>query len=154
MADLKSLTLKNVTLKWPFLAEPQTRGEYASNKYQVDVLVSKEDAEAMKELANPRQKFKKVDDLYSITLKSSKKPRVIGAKKQILSDEELKKIGNGTIAHVKVNQYKGYKDQVFLGLKAIMVTNFHEYTGGDDFEDIEVEDDTPPFEENDDDELI
>mgnify|MGYP003549859286 CR=1 FL=1 len=60
MADLKAVTLKNVELKWPFLAEPQTRGEFASNKYQVDVVISKEDAKIVNELKNSRQQLKEV----------------------------------------------------------------------------------------------
>ena len=70
-----------------------------------------------------------------------------------MDDESLKALGNGTIAHVKATQYKGYKDQVFLGLRAIMVTDFHKYEGGDEFADIEAvaDDDAAPFDTDDDD---
>lgn len=154
MAELKAVTLKNVELKWPYLAEPQTRGEFASNKYQVDVVISKEDAKLVKDLKNSRQQLKEVDGKYVITLKSSKKPTVVDTRKVPLSVDELKTVGNGTIAHVKATQYKGFKEQIFLGLKAVMITELHQYTGGDDFADIEADDDgdnTAPFSSDDDD---
>ena len=31
--------LKNVKLRWAYLDKPQTTGEFASNKYQVDVVL-------------------------------------------------------------------------------------------------------------------
>lgn len=151
MADLKSIVLKDVELRWAFLAAPQTRGEYASNKYQVDVLMDEKNMKQIKELINSRQKIKKVDDKYSVTLKSSRQPKVVGPDKHVLSVEELKAIGNGTTAHVKVNQYQGYKDQIFLGLKAIMIKDLVSYSGGDDFEEI---DDSSDDTSSDDDELI
>lgn len=153
MADLKAVTLKNVELKWPFLAEPQTRGEFASNKYQVDVVISKEDAKIVNELKNSRQQLKEVDGKYVITLKSSKQPSVVDTRKIPLTDDEMKSIGNGTIAHVKATQYKGFKEQIFLGLRAVMVTELHKYAGNDDFADIEVEtdDSSAPFTTEDDD---
>ena len=154
MTDLNSIVLKNVELKWPYLESPQTRGEYASNKYQVDVIMSADQAKAVKELINPRQQIKKTDDgRYQITLKSSKKPKVTDKNKSVMSDDDIKAIGNGTVAHVKANQYKGFKEQVFLGLRAVMVTDFKKYDGGDDFEDIEVasDDDAAPFDTDDDD---
>lgn len=153
MADLKAITIKDAELRWAFLAEPQTKGEFASNKYQVDVVIGKEDAKAIKELKNARQTLKDLGDgLYSITLKSNKKPQVVNAKKVPLTVDELKSIGNGTKAIVKATQYKGFKDAVFLGLRAVMVTNLVPYTGADAFADIEVDDDSASvFEEGDDD---
>ncbi len=154
MSDLNSIVLKDVELKWAFLESPQTRGEYASNKYQVDVIMSADQAKAVKELINPDRKPKKADDgKYQITLKSSKKPKVTDKNKCVMSDDDVKVIGNGSIAHVKANQYKGFKDQIFLGLKAVMITDFKKYDGGDDFEDIDVagDDDAAPFDTDDDD---
>lgn len=151
MADLKSILLKDVELRWACLAEPQTRGEYASNKYQVDVVFGKDDAKLVKELKNARQTIKDLGDgLYSITLKSNKKPQVVNKKKIVLTADELKGIGNGTKAIVKATQYKGYKDAIFLGLQAVMITDLVEYAGADAFADIEVDDDTA----SDDDDII
>ena len=105
MADNKSVLLKDVELRWAFLAEPQTKGEFASNKYQVDVVFGKDLAKVVKELKNARQTIKDLGDgLYSITLKSTKKPQVVDKKKHVLSDEDLKSIGNGTKAIVKAVQ--------------------------------------------------
>lgn len=154
MADLNAVTLKNVELRWPYLAEPQTRGEYASNKYQVDVVFNKDYLETIKKLKNQRQQIKELDGgLFSITLKSSRKPKVTDMRKTVMADDDVKAIGNGTIAHVKATQYKGYKDQTFLGLRAVMVVDFHKYDGGDDFSDIDAVDDdsAAPFDSDDDD---
>ena len=58
---------------------------------------------------------------YGITLKSSKKPKVVNKAKVPLTDDELKAIGNGTKAIVKANQYSGFKGKTFLGLQAVMI---------------------------------
>ena len=99
MSDLKTITLKGVELRWACLAEPSTRGEFASNKYQVDVVMNKDDAKLVKELKNSRQVIKDLGDgLFSITLKSTRKPKVVDAKKIVMSDEAVKGIGNGRVA--------------------------------------------------------
>ena len=100
MADLQSITIKDVELRWPHLAEPSTKGEFASNKYEVFVVMDKKNANAV---------------------------------------GKLKAIGNGTRAIVKANQYVGFKGKVFLGLNAVMITELHEYSGGDPFSDIKVD---------------
>jgi hypothetical protein len=155
MSDMKTITLKGVELRWAFLAEPSTRGEFASNKYQVDVVMDKEQAKLVKELKNARQSLKDLGDgKFSITLKSSRKPKVVNAKKVVMSDDDVKSIANGTTAIVKANQYTGFKGAIFLGLGAVMVTNLVQYSGADDFADIDVDaDDSAPF-DTDDDELI
>ena len=155
MADLKSVTLKNVEVRWAFLAEPQTKGEYASNKYQLDVVFDKTYLDTINKLKNSRQQVKDLGDgKYSIAVKSSVQPPVMDTKKVRYSSEDMKKIGNGTIAHVKVGQYSGFKGQTFLGLQAVMVVELHEYSGADPFADIDVEvsdDDSAPFDTDDDD---
>lgn len=152
MADLQSITLKDVEIRWPHLAEPSTKGEFASNKYEVFVVMDKKNADAVAKLKASSQDLKELDDgLFGITLKSSKKPRVMNKRKEILSDDELKSIGNGTRAIVKANQYVGFKGKVFLGLQAVMVTELHEYLGADPFADIEVDADDST---SDDDDLI
>lgn len=152
MADLQSITLKDVELRWPHLAEPSTKGEFASNKYEVFVVLNKKQADAVTKLKNANQDLKELDDgLYGITLKSSKKPKVMNKRKEYLNDDELKAIGNGTRAIVKANQYVGFKGKVFLGLNAVMVTDLHEYMGADPFADIEAEADDSA---SDDDDLI
>lgn len=150
MADLKSITLKDVELRWAHLAEPSTKGEFASNKYEVFVVVDKKQAKELEGLKASSQDLKELDDgLFGITLKSQRKPQVMNNRKQRLSDDEVKAIGNGTRAIVKANQYVGYKGKIFLGLNAVMVTNLVEYAGGDPFADIEVEES-----DGDDDELM
>jgi hypothetical protein len=153
MADLKAVTLKNVELRWAHLAEPATKGEFASNKYEVLVVMDKENAKLVKDLKSPQQDLKDLGDgLFGITLKSSKKPTVMNKAKERLSDDAVKAIGNGTKAIVKANQYTGFKDKVFLGLQAVMITDLKAYEGADPFADIEAEaDDSAPFDTDDDD---
>lgn len=152
MADLQSITLKDVELRWAHLAEPSTKGEFASGKYEVFVVMNKKQADEVSKLKSGNQDVKELDDgLYGITLKSSKKPRVMNKRKEYLSDDELKAIGNGTRAIVKANQYVGFKGKVFLGLNAVMITNLQEYMGADPFADIEAETDDSA---SDDDDLI
>lgn len=153
MADLKAVTLKDVELRWAHLAEPATKGEFASNKYEVLVVMGKDDAKLVKDLKSPQQDLKDLGDgLYGITLKSSKQPQVVWKNKARLTNDELKLIGNGTKAIVKANQYTGFKGKIFLGLQAIMVTDLVEYAGADPFSDIEAEaDDSAPFDTDDDD---
>lgn len=152
MADLKAVTLKDVELRWAHLAEPATKGEFASNKYEVLVVMGKDNAKLVKDLKSPQQDLKDLGDgLYGITLKSSKQPQVMWKNKARLTDDELRLIGNGTKAIVKANQYTGFKGKVFLGLQAIMVTELVEYAGADPFADIDaVTDDAAPFDTDDD----
>lgn len=150
MADLQSITLKNVELRWAHLAEPSTKGEYASNKYEVFVVMDKDTAKAVKEFKNPSQDIKELDDgLYGLTLKTSVKPTVMNRSKEKLSDEAVKGIGNGTKAIVKANQYVGFKGKIYLGLKAVMITDYKEYVS-DPFDDIDIDDVTS----SDDDDLL
>lgn len=140
MADLQSIILKNVELRWAHLAEPSTKGEYASNKYEVFVVMDKDTAKAVKELKNPSQDIKELDDgLYGLTLKTSVKPTVMNRSKEKLSDEAVKGIGNGTKAIVKANQYVGFKGKIYLGLQAVMITDYKEYVS-DPFDDIDIDD--------------
>ena len=59
MADLKAVTLKDVELRWAHLAEPSTKGEFASNKYEVQVM-GKDDAKLVKEFKSPQQEIGEV----------------------------------------------------------------------------------------------
>lgn len=140
---MDTILLKNVKLKWPFLAAPNNKGEFASNKYQVDLVLEGDNLEAVKKIINPRQKIKVKDGESVITLKSSVKPRVYNKIKAIMSDEDLKKVGNGSIAHVHVTQYDSKKFGMFAGLGSIKIIDVKEFSGDDDFgddEDIFVED--------------
>lgn len=125
------------------MATPNNKGEFASNKYQVDLVLEGDNLEAVKKIINPRQKIKVKDGESVITLKSSVKPRVYNKIKAIMSDEDLKKVGNGSIAHVHVTQYDSKKFGMFAGLGSIKIIDVKEFSGDDDFgddEDIFVED--------------
>lgn len=140
MSDLEKIVLKDVEIMWAHLKEPATKGEYASNKYEVTVVMDKAEAEKVKELANPAQEVRRTEDgKYSIVLRSTIKPRVLYKDKTPVSDDVLGTVGNGTIAHVCAKQYQGYKNKVFLGLSSVMLIDVKQYIA-DDFEDIEVDD--------------
>ena len=136
--------LKNVKLRWAYLDKPQTQGEFASGKYQVDVVLDSESKKAIEGMKSSRQKFKEKDGSTLITLKSSVKPHVYVVDKgvkRLMTDDELRSIGNDTVAHVKVNQYNTQKFGTFAGLGAVKIVSLKQYTGDDDFGD----DDDVPF---------
>ena len=132
---METVLLKNVVIKWPFLAKKNDKGEYASNKYQVDIVLNKDDEKLLEGIINKRQKIKERDGERVITLKSSVKPRVYNADKVLMTDDELTKVGNGSIAHVKITKYNTKKFGEFAGLGSIKVLSVKEYVGDDDFGD-------------------
>lgn len=148
---MKETVLKNVKLKWPFLAKKNEGGEFASNKYQVDLVLEGDNRKIMEGLINKKQKIKERDGEATITLKSSVKPRVYDRTKQIMSDEDLAKVGNGSVAHVKVTSYSS-KFGDYAGLGSIKVIEVKEFLGDADFGDDDDDSDTAPF--DDDEELI
>ena len=141
---MQEIVLKNVKLRWPFLAKKNEGGEYASGKYQVDVVLEGDNLKTVEDLKNKKQKIKDKDGVKTITLKSSVKPHVYDRTKASMSDEAIMKIGNDSVAHVKVTQYSS-KFGDYLGLGSIKVLNVKEYTGsdsdfGDDDEDFKEDD--------------
>lgn len=131
---MQEILLKNVELRWPFLAKKNEGGEFSSGKYQVDVVLKGDNLKTIEAAKNKKQKIKERDGVSTITLKSSQKPRVYDRSKAIMSDEDIAKIGNGTVAHVKVTQYSS-KFGDYLGLGAIKVIDVKQYSGSDDFGD-------------------
>lgn len=149
---METIVLKNVKLKWPYLAKPNDVGEYASGKYQVDIVLAGDNLKTVEGLLNKKQKIKEKDGEKVVTLKSSVKPHVYNKVKALMSDEEIKQVGNGSVAHVKVTQYDT-KYGTFLGLGAIKVVEVSTYTGGEaDFGD--DDDVTVAASTDDDEELI
>lgn len=137
---MENLVVKNVKLKWAHLAEPNTQGDYASGKYEVSVVLTAEQAEQIKGSINARQKIKtdKDGDL-TITLKSSVKPIVVDKAGMAYSPDMLKKLGNGTIANVRINLYQS-RGMTFAGIGAIKVKEFKEYVSMADTSDLNDED--------------
>lgn len=131
---MQEFVLKNVELRWPYLAKKNEGGEYASGKYQVDLVLKGDNLKMVEEAKNKKQKIKERDGVSTITLKSSVKPRVYDRSKAVMSDEDIAKIGNGTVAHVKVTQYSS-KFGDYLGLGSIKVLEVKQYSGSDDFGD-------------------
>lgn len=131
---MQEFVLKNVELRWPYLHKKNEGGEFASNKYQVDLVLKGDNLKTVEDRKNKKQKIKERDGVSTITLKSSVKPRVYDRSKAIMSDEDIAKIGNGTVAHVKVTQYSS-KFGDYLGLGSIKILDVKEYSGSDDFGD-------------------
>ena len=52
-----------------------------------------------------------------------------------MTDDELTKVGNGSVAHVKITKYNTKKFGEFAGLGSIKVLSVKEYVGDDDFGD-------------------
>lgn len=128
--DKKYVVLKDVELAWAFLAEPNTKGEYASNKYQVDVIFNEDQKKLLETLQfSPKQKIKDAGDgRYSVALKSSVKPRVVDNDKLPMPDEVVGTIGNGSIANVKVVAYES-RGAIFLGLSDVRIKKLLKYNG-------------------------
>ena len=132
-------TLKNVELMWAFLAQPQTKGEFASNKYQVDEVLEGENLKTIESLKSKKQSIKEKDGIKTITLKSTVKPKVYDATGKLMADEDVAKIGNGTVAMVNVSQYDTGKYGTFVGLSAVKVKKLNMYNGSDVFGDEDEE---------------
>jgi len=142
MSDKKFVIVKNVELCWAFLAEPNTKGEYASGKYQVDLILNEDQKHLLETLQfSNKQKIKDLGEgRYGVTLKSTVKPQVVDNNKMPMTDEAIGKIGNGTIANVRVVAYET-RGATFLGLSSVRVKSLVEYNGGsinDLFDDDEV----------------
>jgi len=135
----KIQTLKNVQLQWAFLAQPQTKGEFASNKYQVDVVLDGDNLKTIESLKNKKQQIKEKDGVKTFTLKSSVKPRVYDAAGRLMADEDVARIGNGSVAMVNVSQYDSGKFGTFVGLSAVKIKDMKVYGGSDVFGDEDEE---------------
>lgn len=140
---MENIVVKNVKLKWAHLAEPNTQGDYASGKYEVSVVLPADKAEELRGKINSRQKIKtdKDGDL-TITLKSSVKPLVVGPNGVAYTTEQLQKIGNGTIANVRINLYPA-RGMTFAGIGAIKVKELKEFISKADTSDLDDEDSAP-----------
>lgn len=132
-------TLKNVELMWAFLAQPQTKGEFASNKYQVDVVLDGENLKLIEDLKSKKQQIKEKDGIKTFTLKSSVKPRVYDATGRLMTDDEVAKIGNGSVAMVNITQFTTPKYGSFVGLSAVKIKKMNTYIGSDVFGDEDEE---------------
>lgn len=133
MANKDSVVVKGVELRWAFLAKPHTEGDYASGKYQVDIVVDEKQKAILEQLPRSnKQGFKKLegDDAgkWSIALKSTVKPRVVDKDCMPMSDEDVAKIGNGTIANMRVVGFDA-RGSSFIGLGDIRIVSLVEYAG-------------------------
>lgn len=134
-------------LRWAYLAKPNTEGEYATGKYQVDIVIDEQEKRKLKAFAgnlSGKQILRAEEDgRFRLTVKTARKPAVVDRYKKPMSDEEVACIGNGTTALVAVNIFEA-KNQRFAGLCAVKVLELKECTSAenifdDDEEDLEEE---------------
>lgn len=130
----------NTKLKWAHLGSPNTKGDYASGRYEVTITLTPEQAEDLRGRINARQKIKtdKDGDLV-ITLKSQNKPAVYGADGVLFNTEQADQIGNGTTANVRINIFQS-RGMSFAGLSAVRIKDLKIYTGGTGADDLMDED--------------
>lgn len=126
----EKVVLKNVTIKWPFLAEANTKGDFATNKYEVTVVLSEDQAVDLKGRISPKQKIKvDKDNDTVITLKSKLPPRVLNKEGLPMSVEDIKKIGNGSVANIRVSLFE-CRGSVFAGIDTLLMKEVKEYVKG------------------------
>lgn len=129
----EQVKLTNVEIAWPFLADTNTSGEYASGKYELTLILTPEQAALIKEQGiAERQKIKPAKDrdgMFQLTVKSQKEPYVYDSTGAAMSYEDKKKIGNGSIVNLYVTIFE-VRGQRFAGLGKVVVTKLKEYTGG------------------------
>jgi len=130
----------NTKLKWAHLGSPNNKGDYASGRYEVTLTLTPEQAEELKGKINARQKIKtdKEGDI-TITVKSQLKPAVYDAIGALMKPEQCEKIGNGTIANVRLNIFQS-RGMSFAGLSAVRIKELKEYNGGPSSDDLVDED--------------
>ena len=127
--------INNVQLKWAFLDRVNDKGQYPSYKYEVVVVMDKEQADALMSLPHsPKQTVKVVDGGYEFKFKAKPKDghnpiKILDRNQMVMPQEQVAKIGNGTIASIKVYSYNT-KFGDFLGLNAIKVNELKEYVAG------------------------
>lgn len=137
---MDTIVIKNTKLKWAHLGHINKSGEYASNKYDVTITLTPEQAEEIKGRINNRQKIKvDKEGNQTITIKSTTIPPVKGPNGTMMTPDEADKIGNGTVANVRVTLYQA-KGMTFAGLGAVLIKDLKEYTGAGNFNDLEDED--------------
>jgi len=140
---MENVVVKNVKLKWAFLAEPNTKGDYASGKYEVSVVLTEEQADMIRGKINARQKIKKDKEGDTVlTIKSSVQPLVVGPSGIQYTHDELKKVGNGTVANVRINIFEN-RGMTFAGIGAIKIKDLKEYVSRADTSDLDDEDSAP-----------
>lgn len=127
--------INNVQLKWAFLDRVSDKGQYPSYKYEVVVSMDKDQADALMSLPHSnKQTVKEVEGRYEFKFKAKPKDghnpiKILDRNQMVMPQETIAKIGNGTIATIKVYSYNT-KFGDFLGLNAIKVNELKEYTGG------------------------
>lgn len=155
--ERKYVIVKDVELCWAFLAEPNTKGDYASGKYQVDLIISEDQKHLLETLKfSPKQKIKDLGEgRFGVTLKSTVAPRIVDNDKMPLDKDLVSKIGNGTIANVKVVAYET-RGSIFLGLSDIRIKKLVKYENGGSVNELFDEDevvDSVASDDTDDDDL-
>lgn len=148
--DKKIVQLKNVEIMWPFLMEKSEM----SGKYEVQLVNLDKQQVGMLEavgltVRDSKKEKKNEDKGMWITAKSGWSPfpgNVFDGrdpnlpKGTLLPEDEVKSIGNGTIAHVEVGTYGWGKyaktgNELSCGLNKLKIVKLVAKGGGDPFDD-------------------
>ena len=158
--DKKIVQLKNVEIMWPFLIEKsEMSGKYEVqlvnlDKQQVGMLEAvgltvRDGKKEAKSIAKPEKAERMAAKGMWITAKSGWSPfpgNVFDGrdpdlpKGTLLPEDEVKSIGNGTIAHVEVGTYGWGKyaktgNELSCGLNKLKIVKLVAKGGGDPFDD-------------------
>tara|TARA_Y100001938_G_C7966944_1_gene367292 strand:- start:373 stop:837 length:465 start_codon:yes stop_codon:yes gene_type:complete len=148
--DKQIVQLKNVEIMWPFLMEKSEM----SGKYEVQLVNLDKQQVGMLEavgltVRDSKKEKKNEDKGMWITAKSGWSPfpgNVFDGrdpnlpKGTLLPEDEVKSIGNGTIAHVEVGTYGWGKyaktgNELSCGLNKLKIVKLVAKGGGDPFDD-------------------
>ena len=148
--DKQIVQLKNVEIMWPFLIEKSEM----SGKYEVQLVNLDKQQVGMLEavgltVRDSKKEKKNEDKGMWITAKSGWSPfpgNVFDGrdpnlpKGTLLPEDEVKSIGNGTIAHVEVGTYGWGKyaktgNELSCGLNKLKIVKLVAKGGGDPFDD-------------------
>ncbi len=100
------------TLFYSHFREPNTKGEYPSNKYQVDLAINEKTTEEL-EARGIQIKNKGDDKGNFVTLKANKQPRVFSPEGKQYEDIPL--VGNGSTGIIHVHIYPNREANVKAG---------------------------------------
>lgn len=139
------------TLRYPKITKPDTKGEYADNKYKTDIVFSDDDYEGVKKIITAAAKellpdakspklplYEDWEEGKGIRLKSQYRPAVFDAKNKKLAETVI--IGGGSEARVQATIFaykKGGNTGISIRLGKVQVRSLQAGTDGD----------TSPFDE-------
>lgn len=133
------MIIKQATISWPHLVTPSTKFN-ADGTYEVRAEISDDDAKALRDLG---VNVRKDDGKNVISLKKKAKnkngevqkpPQVVTADLEVMTEDEIRRIGNGTVANLRVRTYTwefGGKSGTSAVLEGVQILKLEVYDSGD-----------------------